>query len=228
MAGRIVLIAGASRGLGYCLAERHLALGDEVHMIVRKRTDAVERLLENPLAHAHIGDVSGEKLLLPAVESFHAAAKRLDILYNVAAVLPEKDLVGLPELETDIIAEVVNVNAAGPLRVLKLLSDRIGPDTRIINVSSESGSIENNEETCKYAYNMSKAALNLATKSYYNATHAKIICVCPGWMRTDMGGQSAWLDPQFSAEKISELADRMDELEPGYLFYKYDGRKLPW
>ena len=47
-------------------------------------------------------------------------------------------------------------------------------------------------------------------------------------MRTDMGGAQADLDPMFSAGEIIRLTEHMDELEEGALFFKYDGRKLPW
>ena len=70
----------------------------------------------------------------------------------------------------------------------------------------------------------------MATRQYVreHGDRRNIITVCPGWMRTDMGGAQADLDPMFSAGEIIRLAEHMDELEEGALFFKYDGRKLPW
>jgi NAD(P)-dependent dehydrogenase (short-subunit alcohol dehydrogenase family) len=127
-----------------------------------------------------------------------------------------------------------SINACGPLRVIQKLSDIITPETRIVNISSESGSAGNTLEKNLYAYSMSKAALNLATKVYWREKegNCSIITVDPGWMRTDMGGPTAHLDPYFSADSIIDLTDHWERLKKhltkGDLFFKYDGRLLSW
>lgn len=226
-----ILVSGASRGLGYCIASRHLEAGDRVHLIVRKRTEAVEALVSKyPLCRVHIGDVSSDALIKDAIAELSQEVEEFSIIYNVAGIFWEKDRKGLKDLDIDEMVDMMNINAFGALRILKGLRDQIGEHTRIVNVSSESGSLGNCEEKGMYSYCMSKAALNMGTRVYDNEHgHSRhIITVCPGWMRTDMGGAAADLDPDVSAEAIIKLAVNMDQLPEGELFFKYDGRVLPW
>lgn len=228
---REILVSGASRGLGYCIALLYLKAGESVHIIVRKRTDAVEELVHNyPLCHVYLGDVGSDAAIQDALSKLRENVEVFDLIYNVAGIFWEKDRRGLAYLDIDEMADMMNVNAFGALRILKGLAGQIKEKTRIVNISSESGSLTNCEERGMYSYCMSKAALNMATRQYVreHGDRRNIITVCPGWMRTDMGGAQADLDPMFSAEKIIRLAERMDELEEGKLFFKYDGRALPW
>jgi NAD(P)-dependent dehydrogenase (short-subunit alcohol dehydrogenase family) len=235
MAGQTIIVSGASRGLGWCLVERHAEKGDTVHMIVRNGNDKTERLTaQNPNCFIHKGDVSSNKTLVPALQSIRKQVKKLDILYNVAAIFWQEDRKGFADLDLDKVPEMFGTNTCGQLRVIQGLAELITQDTRIVNLSSESGSMQNTEERGLYAYSMSKAALNLATKVYWREKEGKcsIIVVDPGWMRTDMGGPAAHLDPYFSADAIIELTAHWEKLaEPlskGNLFFKYDGRVLPW
>lgn len=226
-----VLISGAGRGLGLCLTEIYLERGSEVHVIVRTLTDKIKSLqkkYEN--YYVHIGDVSEEALLSRAAGEILEQVDRLDYLYHTAGIFWENDRKGLLEQNIDEMAEMMNVNACGALRVLKSLDSLINSETRIIVVSSESGSLTNCQDKGQYSYNMSKAALNMGIRIYHNehGNQGNIILVDPGWMRTDMGGQNAHLDPRFSAEQIILLAEGMDKRDKESLFYKYDGRALPW
>lgn len=231
MNGKRILISGASRGLGLCLTKKLLAEGNEVHAIVRTKTEEVTRLSEMyGTYHFYMGDVSRNERLKPALEEINNKVNRFDYIFNVAAIFWEKDRKGLMDLNIDEMGEMVQINAFGALRILKGLSEKIDGETKIINVSSESGCLTNCEDVGLYSYDISKAALNMATKIYDNEHGKKrnIIAVDPGWMRTDMGGASADLDPDFSAQKLIELAENIDSLEEGKLFFKYDGRALPW
>lgn len=231
MKDKSILISGAGRGLGMCMAKRLLSLGNEVHVIVRKHTDAIDELCGKYRSyHVHIGDVSRDEKVAEALREVSEQTKRLDYVFNVAGIYWPKDRKGLSDLDIDEMAEMMHVNAFGPLRVLKGLDGRIDAETKIVNISSESGSIGNCEDKGMYSYDMSKAALNMATKIYSNEKGGKrrIITVCPGWMRTDMGGTGADLEPDFCAEKIINLAENMDSLPEEELFFKYDGRVLPW
>lgn len=226
-----IVISGASKGIGFCIAQQHTQKGDNVHIIARTLTDQVKKLAEeNANCTLHQGDVSSTEKLALALAEIAAALPHIDILYNVAAIFFEEDRKGLAELDIDRIPEMVNTNACGALRVLKGLAGSIDEDTTILNVSSEAACIGTTEEVALYSYTMSKAALNIATKVYHNEHGKKrnAIVACPGWVRTEMGGPAADLAPEFSAEKLIELAENLDEMEPDHLFFKYDGRALPW
>ncbi len=228
---KTIVVSGASRGIGFCIAQRHIQKGDSVHIIARTQTEQVINLAkENANAFLYQGDVSDTQKLAPALSQIKAAAAHIDILYNVAAVFFEEDRKGLAELDIDRIPEMVNTNACGALRVLKGLAPIIDEHTAIINVSSEAACIGTTEEVALYSYTMSKAALNIATKVYHNEHGKKrnAVVVCPGWVRTDMGGPTADLAPEYSAGKLIELAENLDKQDPSGLFFKYDGRLLPW
>lgn len=229
---RVVVVSGASRGLGACIAQKHLAKQDIVHLIVRKNNGKVLEMQERyPQAvRIHYGDIASVMNIKTACEEICKEVGHIDFLYNVAAIFNEADKCGLNELNFDIAPALYNVNALGPLRVLQQLDVVIDEKTRIINVSSQSGSCAETDEIGKYAYSMSKAALNFATKLYYREKQRgrNIIAVCPGWMRTDMGSPEADLDPNESADGIIKLAEGMDKLDPEWMFFKYDGRKINW
>lgn len=228
---RNIVVSGASRGIGLCIAQQHTAKGDTVHIIARTLTPQVRELAEqHPNCVLHQGDVSDTGKLTPALQEIIAAIPHIDILYNVAAIFFEEDRKGLADLDIDRIPEMVNTNACGALRVLKGLAPIIDEHTTILNISSEAACIGTTEEVALYSYTMSKAALNIATKVYHNEHGKKrnAVVVCPGWVRTDMGGPAADLAPEYSAEKLVELAENLDKQDPDSLFFKYDGRALPW
>lgn len=226
-----VVISGASRGLGFCLARLHAEKGDHVHMIIRKENDQVRDLLrKHTNCVIHIGDVSRTAAVATALQEICAAIEHIDILYNVAAIFREADRKGIRDTDIDSMHEMFDINACGALRVLQGLDSRIDTATHIINVSSESGSCTSTLETGLYAYSMAKAALNLATVVYAKEMNRgrNIIAVDPGWMRTDMGGPKAQVDPNESAQCIMKLAEKMDQLNPECMFFKYTGRELAW
>ncbi len=229
--GRTVIVSGASRGLGFCLSRQHAEKGDSVHMIVRKENAAVSELRARySNCHVHLGDASSTATLAGAMQEICAECEHIDILYNVAAIFWPEDRKGISDTNIDRMPEMFNVNACGALRVLQGLDARIDERTHIVNVSSESGSCTSTLERNLYAYSMAKAALNLATVVYSREKDwgRNIIAVDPGWMRTDMGGPNADVDPEVSARGLMRLAEGMDDLEADHMFFKYDGRKLAW
>ncbi len=229
---KTVVVSGASRGLGFCLSRQHLEKGDQVHLIVRGKNEAVAQLMNNfpQDCCVHIGDVSSVAALKPALQEICAGTKHIDILYNVAAIFWPEDRKGICTADIDRMPEMFNVNACGALRVLQGLDARIDSNTHIVNITSESGCCTSTLERNLYAYSMSKAALNLATVIYAREKDwgRNAIVVDPGWMRTDMGGPDANVDPDLSARKIIDLAENMDRLESGHIFFKYTGKALPW
>jgi NAD(P)-dependent dehydrogenase (short-subunit alcohol dehydrogenase family) len=77
---------------------------------------------------------------------------------------------------------------------------------------------------------MSKAALNMATRllANYLSDSVRVLSLHPGWLRTDMGGPHAALDPAETAERVVALMLRERRQTRGPLFIDYEGRPLPW
>ena len=100
-----------------------------------------------------------------------------------------------------------------------------------MNISSESGSIGDARRNKEFDYCMSKAALNMATKlldNYLSGEGIRVIAVHPGWMRTDMGGQNADLDPYETSVRLTELFAGFDRTDRNLIFMDNEGRTLSW
>ncbi len=236
MKRRTVLIAGASRGLGYYLAQKYLEDGAQVLAGVRNpETGQMRELAEKYpdtliLLPMDVSDTS-------SVEKAAAlAAERVDqihVVINNAGIHADSSFEPLERADLDDCIPVYNVNAVGPLRVAKAFLSLIPEHAGglIVNISSESGSISTAGRKKEFDYCMSKAALNMGTKlldNYLCDRGIKVIAVHPGWMRTDMGGQNAHLDPYETACKLAELFGRVDGKDRELTFMDNDGKAYPW
>jgi NAD(P)-dependent dehydrogenase (short-subunit alcohol dehydrogenase family) len=228
-----VLITGANRGLGRCLVDRFAAQGWLVF--------AGDRALASSSTPAR--DVSGGITLLgldvqdaasvARAEKLVAERSRgLDVLVNNAAVnpLPEYGAT-LGELDFDAIRLTLEVNAIGPLRVIQSFLPLLerGAHKLIVNVSSEAGSLQHSWRDRAYGYCMSKAALNMQTTILARALEPRgisALALHPGWMRTEMGGPDATLDPAESARGIYDVITSAGPSTPP--FVQHDGQPFPW
>src|SRR5262249_57807923 len=126
----------------------------------------------------------------------------------------------------------LDVNALGPLRVVQAFLPllRAGRSPLLVNVSSEAGSIGPAGRDREFDYCMSKAALNMATRllGNYLSGAVRVLALHPGWLRTDMGGPHAALDPDAVAETVSERLLGDDPAPSSSLFIDHQGRPLPW
>jgi NAD(P)-dependent dehydrogenase (short-subunit alcohol dehydrogenase family) len=139
------------------------------------------------------------------------------------------------EFDLDLIAPAVNVGAVGPIRVLKaflplLKKSRIG--ALVVNISSEAGSIGKCYRTFYLDYGTEKAALNMLTmtlRNYFkNDPNLNIICVHPGWIRTNPGNSAAPLDPYEHAETLRLLFESKRHDKDGPVFITHTGEAYPW
>ena len=232
MAGN-VLITGANRGLGQSLVEEFLAQGWNVFAGERPLANAATAVIDASSNLTRVGlDVLDTASVARAARAVAERARGLDILINNAAVNPSPDS-GAPlgELDFDAIKYTYDVNAVGPLRVIQGFLPLLELGTRklVINVSSEAGSIQRSCRDRTYGYCMSKAAMNMQTTMLDRALKPKgfnVISIHPGWMRTDMGGQNAALDPRESARGMYRVITETNEATPR--FVQHDGKPYPW
>lgn len=237
--GKIVLISGCGRGLGFCVVQRHLAMGDRIFAQDYRITDELRQLAEaNPgqltVAACDIGST-------PEVERASAEilrqTDRIDILYNIAGIYRFEDKVPLAQTDMDTFLDMYNINAVGALRVCKGVWDALQPGSVIINISSEAGSIGACERRQEYAYCMSKAAMNMGAKIMSNelaARPVKVVNLHPGWMRTVMGGPVAAqrtdlsVSPEESAEHIVSIALDAPSFPDNITYMEHTRTPLPW
>lgn len=226
-----IVVTGASRGIGLELVRQYLGRGDAVVAACRSPDGATA-------LHA-LGREYGDRLRVLAcdvgddesVATFAAAlvGTPVDLLINNAGV---GDWAGLDAVNTADALRVYNVNALGPLRVTRALLPnlRAGSGRKVAHITSGMGSICDNSSGGAYAYRMSKAALNMASKSLaIDLADDGIVSVVinPGWVQTDMGGAGAPLAVQDSAEAMMA---RFDELTPAHTgaFLNWRGGEYAW
>jgi NAD(P)-dependent dehydrogenase (short-subunit alcohol dehydrogenase family) len=172
-------------------------------------------------------DVTNE----PSVASFAAAiAGPVDLLINNAGVRTRPD--DLETLDLDDAARTLQVNAFGTLRVTGALLPllRRSQGAKIVNVSSRMGSIGDNTSGGAYGYRMSKAALNMASRSLAYDLRAEgllAVVISPGWVQTDMGGSEAPTSVTESVAGIIRVIDGLTLQDSGS-FFDFRGERLPW
>jgi NAD(P)-dependent dehydrogenase (short-subunit alcohol dehydrogenase family) len=152
---------------------------------------------------------------------------RLDVLVNNAGIYPGGRAA---TMDMEVAEETWQVNALGAWRLavatIPLL--RNGQSPRIVNVSSEAGSLQSMHDFTP-AYNVSKAALNAITRVLADGLRNDRILVnsvCPGWVRTDMGGPGAPRSVEQGADTAVWLATLPDDGPNGGFFR--DRKPIPW
>lgn len=224
-----VVITGANRGVGLALAKYWLERGAEVIATARKVNEAKELA-----ALAGKGKLRVLPLDVASDASVQAFAAELgdtavDLLINNAGISGGWDK--LENLSVDNVRDVFNTNALGMLRVTLALLPRVPKRTgKLVHITSQMGSIDDNTSGGSYAYRMSKVAVNMASKSLaVDLAGRGIISVVvhPGWVQTDMGGKSAPTTTDESAANIGKLIDRLTMEDSGKFFHA-KGQELPW
>ena len=128
--------------------------------------------------------------------------------------------------------EVFRVNAVGPAAVTQALLRNLcaGKRRTIVNLSSGLGSISENDSGGWISYRASKAALNQLTRTIAaELKKDRFICIalCPGWVRTDMGGSGATVSPEDSVAAILKVIDRLKPSDTGRFLDRH-GKDNPW
>ena len=229
----LVVITGANRGLGLALARQHAADGATVIGGCRNPTAAIE--LSRTGAEVHPLDTSSTE----SIASFADAIGRrpVDVLYNNAgidarAVGAEDGARGALDLTEQQFRSVLDVNVLGPWLMVKALADNLRAAAgTVVNVSSQVGSFEVAQTIGRdISYTTSKAALNMVTLKESQVLRSQgvtVIALHPGWVRSDMGGPRALIDPADSAASIAKLVDGLTIDQTGS-FFQWDGTIHPW
>lgn len=233
---RVAVITGANRGLGRATAEALAKQKVEVILAGRKVAE-LEKIVaafrvEGLKAHAFELDASKPELALQFAEKIQQDFA-VDILVNNAGVfLDGRDgaLDTALSVQLSTVEETLNVNTKTPLQLCKaflpgMMERNFG---RIVNVSSGMGQLS--EMNGGYpAYRISKTALNAVTKIMAAEAAGKNVLVnsvCPGWVRTDMGGAQAERTIDKGIAGIVWAATLPDGSPTGGFFR--DGKAIDW
>ena len=234
-----VLITGTGRpyALGFNLVRRYLENGDCVFASVRKPSEALEALKKEYPERLHIltMDISSTDAVNAAAQEAKKITDHLDLIINNATTASADTMKELPDFDLDLIAPAVDVGAVGPIRVLKAflpMLKKSGIGALVVNIASEAGSIGKCYRNFYLDYGTEKAALNMLTMTMHNYfrddPNLNIICLHPGWMRTNPGNTEAPLDPYEHAETLRCLFETKQHDKEGPVFITYTGEPYPW
>jgi meso-butanediol dehydrogenase / (S,S)-butanediol dehydrogenase / diacetyl reductase len=194
LAGRKVLITGASRGIGRAIALRYAQEGAELFLVATQREglDETRRLLlagqSSVAAHVHVTDVSQRDAVQHMVETAAATMGSIDVLVNNAGVYHAARLV---DIEAEAFDRVMQVNVYGAFHVLQFVLRQMQAQKRgkVVNIASTAGKWGSMNQA---AYNASKHALVGLTRCAaleMGGLGITVNAICPGFVETDMLGE---------------------------------------
>ena len=235
-ASPVAVITGAYRGLGLETARQLAEQGHRVVLTARREAEgraAAERLA------AASQDVRFAQLDVTAAESIRALRDmlkrdygRIDVLVNNAGIFPDPSpgspAASIFEAELDTIRSAFETNTLAALRLCQQLIPLMEGRGCVVNVSSGMGQLSEMNGCCP-AYRLSKTALNAVTRIFADelqGTDIRINSVCPGWVRTDMGGPDATLPVEEGAHGIVWAATLPADGPTGGFFRH--GERIPW
>jgi NAD(P)-dependent dehydrogenase (short-subunit alcohol dehydrogenase family) len=242
---RVAVVTGANRGIGFEIV-RQLAR-EGIHVVLTSRDEAKGQAARQELESEGL-DVTLQQLDVADPASIRRLRKslvtecgRLDILVNNAGILLDNGIHVL-DVDLDMVRETVETNVYGPLLLCQALVPLMEQNGygRIVNVSSGMGQLSD-MGSGNPAYRLSKTALNAVTAMVAAQVRARsevqarnevrghnilINSMCPGWVRTDMGGSGAPRSVAQGADTALWLATLPDDGPTGGFFR--DRKPIPW
>jgi NAD(P)-dependent dehydrogenase (short-subunit alcohol dehydrogenase family) len=231
MATPTALVTGGNRGIGFEVCRQLGEMGYGV--IVGSRNgpagdEAAEALRQQGIdAMGLVLDVASPESIDQAMADLQARGVAVDVLVNNAGIYPEGDLKAVAMAT---VREAMEVAFFGPLALARALlpgMERAGFG-RIVNVSSGLGQITDGLDGGPGAYAVSKTAMNALTNRLASEVSGdiKVNSVCPGWVKTRMGGEGAHREVKDGAAGVVWAATLPADGPTGGFFR--DGRPIPW
>ena len=234
MPRRNVLVTGANRGIGLEYVRQLLARGDHVIATARHPAQAHElnRLVAEHPGRLHVlpldvmdskaeAEIARELPLVLGDEPLH-------LLINNAGLLHSGERFGhVPAANLE---DSFRTNAMGPFLLTQAVAPRLADGAKVVNMSSQLGSIANATRFGTPTYCITKAALNMATRLLAAALADRgivVVSVHPGWVQTDMGGAQAPVPPEKSVAGLLRVIDGLAAHDSGG-FRDWQGETLPW
>ncbi len=228
----IALVTGANRGMGLATTTRLLEMNYHVIMVGKNLNDLstiCQKLKEKSFSVEYFhADMENKEDLYKLIDYINKSHQRIDVLINNAGIyIEEKNFLDLNE---SIFEKTFHTNTFAPYILIKgilplMIQNNFG---RIVNVSSGLGSFDDASSFC-LSYSVSKGALNILTNIFSKEVrnkNIKINSVCPGWVKTDMGGMNA---PRSIEQGIAGIiwAATLDSNGPSGGFFR-DQKPLNW
>lgn len=239
-----ILVTGANRGIGLEHVRQALAAGEQVIAACRSPAGSAEL---QALTKKHgAAQLRLESLDVATPESIDALGRRLegapiDMLINNAGIYGRPSAPGWPEgaatqtltnMDYALWEDILRINVLGPFRVTAKLLPNVLAGTRklVVMMSSDLGSIANNNQGTSHAYRSSKAALNMLTKGLsvdLKDQGITVIALAPGWTRTTLGGTGADWDTDASVKAQRQVLAGITPANTGQ-FIDLTGKLVAW
>jgi NAD(P)-dependent dehydrogenase (short-subunit alcohol dehydrogenase family) len=230
---KIAVVTGANRGIGFEISRQLAQRG--IYVILTSRDEAkgraaCQRLEGEGLDVAyHQLDVTDPASVRRLGDFVRDSYGRLDVLVNNAGILIDEQNSPL-NVDLDVVRRTMETNVYGPLSLCQALLPLMERHDygRIVNVSSGMGQLSDMGGGY-LAYRMSKTALNALTRilaAELQGTEVLVNSMCPGWVRTDMGGPSASRSVEEGADTAVWLATLPGGGPQGGFFR--DRQPIPW
>jgi NAD(P)-dependent dehydrogenase (short-subunit alcohol dehydrogenase family) len=239
--GKVALVTGANKGIGYEIARGLARKGMSVVLGCRdigRAQAAAGKLSEE--GHSVVGtllDVTRPDTIQNAAQQIEATHGKLDVLVNNAGIAQEWQ--SKPStVDLALVRRTYDTNVFGPMLVIQAMLPLLlrSPAGRVVNVSSTLGSLGLTSDPASplskfvvLGYNTSKSALNAVTIQFANElrdTPIKVNAVCPGYVATDMNNHSGPRTPEQGARIAIEMATIPAEGPTGGYFN--DSGRIPW
>ena len=233
-----VFVTGANRGLGFEHVKQYAEKDWEV-IACSRNPEKSKDLLE--LSKKFPENIIIERL---DVSNFEAVSdlsqkysnKPIDILINNAGTLGPK---GVPEamgyqnidhMDFEIWRDILEVNLLAPFKVATAFHDQVAMSERkiLIMMSSDLGSVQQNNFGGLYSYRASKAGLNILSKGMsIDWDDITVIALAPGWCKTYLGGEEAEIEPHISVAEQQLMFESIKPDDSGKFLDRF-GNEVPW
>ncbi len=232
-----VLITGANRGIGLELVRQYLSQGSAVIAVSRSESDELKALGESNLLQSHQLDLTDDRALTALANELRE--QKIDVLLNNAGTMGRRNFadVGMKagsfgSFNREEWHEILDINLCTPMKLAELFVNNVAASDngRIITLSSMMGSMGLNNSGSAYCYRASKAGVNAIMKSMaIDLAGRNIIAVAihPGFVKTDMGGPNAHIEPHESAAGIIRVIEKLTPEQAGKLI-AWNGEDMPW
>ncbi|MEN3975743.1 SDR family oxidoreductase [Emcibacter sp. SYSU 3D8] len=228
-----ILITGAARGLGYELVRQFADAGHRVYATTRN-PETADKLKQ-------VTDASGGKATLHRMdvgdgESVKACAREIgnapiDILINNAGVWGGLDTQTFQNMDYENWAHEFNIMAMGPFRVVQaFLPNVLASQRKIIATMTSQTAAAAYDHVIGYSYASAKAGLNRLMTGLANELKDEGVTVTlihPGWIRTEMAGPVADMDPPDAAADVMKVITALTPADNGK-WLKWTGDEHPW
>ncbi|MEM7028694.1 MAG: SDR family oxidoreductase [Chloroflexota bacterium] len=226
-------VSGANRGIGYELVQQ---LANQSYLVIAGyRNEAkAQTLLHQANSHSQILPFKVDTTVEDDLQTLHNFTATqfgsLDLLINNAGINLKREA-DLNELAWPDLTHHLDVNVGGPFLTTKYMYPLIkkGIGKKVVNISSRLGSIDLSGGG-SIPYRLSKTSLNMLTRQQaiaYQADGITVVSISPGWVQTDMGGNSAPLRVQDSVGQILQQIDKLALAQSGQ-FIDLDGSSIPY